>query len=316
MKRLLFLISTILFNVCYGQSDSTKTINLISYISKGETLNYSVTKTRIDSSSTKEPKTTEQSFNFKINVKDSTDSNYVISYYRTADIFANPKLLELSEEVQQQIINLSTVKFDYETNELGTYKQIYNEDELAEKIASDLKEVFGMFSETNSDENVQKLLNDFVGSIDPKSLIALYAQDIQALHYAFGASFNLQDTIPFEDEVIAPILNIPIKMKGILYCDEYDEENNFFSLTEEKYVEGNFMDKMLEFFKKYENKDKPIPEEEFKNMKMDIYFHNTYQYNSLYGVATYIELFKEISVDSKKESMKRIDIYEISLVEE
>lgn len=56
MKTRLFLIATILFNVCYGQSDSTKIVNLISYIAKGETLNYAVLKTRIDSSSTKEPK--------------------------------------------------------------------------------------------------------------------------------------------------------------------------------------------------------------------------------------------------------------------
>ncbi|WP_149913943.1 hypothetical protein [Sphingobacterium cavernae] len=316
MKRLLFLIATILINVCYGQSDSTKTINLISYISKGETLNYSVTKTRIDSSSTKDPKTTEAAFNFKITVKDSTDSNYVISYYRTADVFSNPKLIELPDEMQKKLIDLSTIKFDYETNELGTFKRILNEEQLADKIASDLKQIFEMFSKKKSDTNIQKFLEDFQGSIDPKSLITTYAQDIQALHYALGASFNLQDTIPFEEEIVAPILNAPITMNGILYCDEYEQENDFISIIQEKTVEGNFMEKVFDFFKKYENKEKPFNEQDFKDLQMDIYFHNTYQYNSVYGVATYIELYKEITADGKDESIKRIDIYEISLIEE
>lgn len=316
MKRLLLLITIFLFKVSYGQIDSTKTINLISYISKGETLNYSVLKTRIDSNSTKEPKTTEEAFNFKITVKDSTDSNYIISYYRTADVFANLKLLDLPEEMQQKIINLSTLKFDYETSELGTFKRILNEEELSEKIASDLKEIFEMLSAEKSDDNVQKFLEDFQGSIDPKALIAVYAQDILALHYALGLSFNIQDTIPFEEEIMAPILNVPININGILYCAEYDEENDYFSLIEEKTIEGNFIEKVFEFFKKYENKEKPINEEEFTDMQLDIYFHNTYQYNSLYGVATYIELYKEVTVDGKDESFKRIDIYEISLVEE
>lgn len=315
MKRLFPFLVAVLFNICYAQTDSSKVVNLISYISKGETLNYAVVKTRIDSSSTKEPKTVENNFNFKITVQDSTDTSYRIAYYRTIDIFSNPQLEKLPDNLKNTLQKMSTIKIDYETDELGSFKHVINEDVLVEKINSDMNELTTSFKSLNSNENIEKFMNDFMGSIDPKTLIGIYTQDIQALHTALGGSFSTQDTIEFEDEVIVPILNIPIKMKGILYCDEYDEENDFFSLTEEKYVEGNLVDKVFEFFKKYENKDKPIPEEEFRKMKMDIYFHNTYQYNSLYGVATYIELFKEITVDNKEESMKRIDIYEISLVE-
>ena len=313
MKRLFPLLVAILFNICYAQSDSNKVVNLISYISKGETLNYAVVKTRIDSSNTKEPKTTEHNFNFKITVKDSTDTSYIIAYYKTIDIFSNPQLEELPDELRKKMIELSSIKIDYETDELGKFKHILNEESLNEKIKLDLEEMKNISKSTL--QNADKFIDDFMGSFDSKTFINLYAQDIHALHSALGGSFSIQDTIEFEEEVMAPILNIPISMKGILYCDEYDEENDFFSLTEEKYVEGNLVDKMLDFFKKYENKDKPIPEEEFKNMKMDIYNHNIYQYNSLYGVATYVELFKEITVDSKTENLKRIDIYEISLVE-
>src|SRR5690606_25244853 len=316
MKRLLFLIATILINVCYGQSDSTKTINLISYISKGETLNYSVLKISIDSSSTKESKTTENSFNFKITVKDSTDSNYIISYYRTLDVFATPQLSNLEENIQQKLIELSTIKFDYETNELGAFKRIIDEDELSEKISYDFERLLNIISAETNDEKTLEFIKGFIGSIDPKSLITTYAQDIHALHYALGASLNLRDAIPFEDEIVAPILIAPISMNGILYCDEYYQENDFISIIQEMTVEGNFIEKVFDFFKKYENKEKPINEQEIKDLQMDIYFHNTYQYNSAYGVATYIELYKEITAEGKDESIKRIDIYEISLIEE
>lgn len=316
MKRLLSLITTILFNVCYGQSDSTKTINLISYISKGETLNYSVLKTSIDSSSTKESKTTENSFNFKITVKDSTDSNYIISYYRTLDVFATPQLSNLEENIQQKLIELSTIKFDYETNELGAFKRIIDEDELSEKISYDFERLLNILSAETNDEKTLEFIKGFIGSIDPKSLITTYAQDIHALHYALGASLNLRDTIPFEEEIVASILNAPITMNGILYCDEYDQENDFISIIQEKTVEGDFMKKMLEFVKKHNNTEESINEEEFINTPMNIYFHNTYQYNSVYGVATYVEIYREITVDRKDENMKKIDIYEISLIEE
>ena len=316
MKRLLFLIATILFNFCYAQTDSTKIVNLISYIPKGETLNYSVLKTSIDSSSTKEAKTTENSFNFKITVKDSTDSNYIISYYRNLDVFATPQLSNLEESIQQKFIELSTIQFDYETDELGIFKRIINEEILSEKISADFEALLNILSAETNDEKTIEFMKEFIGSIDPTTLISAYAQDVKALHFALGGSFNIQDTIPFEEEMIAPILNTPIALNGILYCDEYNEENNYFSLIEEKTIQGNFMEKVLEFFKKYENKEKPIDENELKGFNMDIYLHNTYQYNSLYGVATYIELYREVTVDGKGESFKRIDIYEISLVEE
>lgn len=316
MKRLLYLVFIAITNICYGQSDNAKTVDLICYLSKGETLNYSVVKTRIDSSSTKEPKTTEHNFNFKITVQDSTDSSYRIAYYRTADIFSNPQLDKLPDNLKTTLQKLSTIQIEYETDELGSFKHILDEELLIERINSDMNELSTVFKSFNSNENIEKIMNDLMGSIDPKTLIGFYAQDIHALHTALGGSFSTQDTIEFEEEVIAPILNFPIKMKGILYCDEYDKENNFFSLMEEKYVEGNFKEKMLDFIRKYETKENPINEEEFLNMEMDIYMHNTYQYNSLYGVPTYIELYREITGGNKDEYGKRIDIYEISLVEE
>lgn len=317
MKKLflIFALTAIFLNICYAQNDSTKTINLISYLSKGETLNYAVVKTRIDSSSTKEPKTTEQKFNFKITVQDSTDSSYRIAYYRTVDLFDSPQIDGLPNDIKQKFWNLSQIKIEYETDELGTFKHILNEAELTDKINSDLKNLSELFDTQSKDEKMKKFIEDFIASINPQSFIGVYAQDVHALHYALGNSFHLQDTIQFEEEVIAPILNVPITLKGILYCAEYDEENDYFSLVEEKTVEGNFMAKVIDFIKKHENKEKPMNEEELKNMKMDIYIHNTYQYNSLFGVATYIELFKEIIVEGKNDSTKRIDTYEISLVE-
>ena len=316
MKIFLLLFITLLFNFCYAQTDSTKTVNLISYISKGETFNYSVLKTRIDSSSSKEPNTTEQAFNFKITVKDSTDSNYIISYYRTLDVFATPQLSNLEENIQQKLIELSTIQFDYETDELGIFMRIRNEEKLSDKISSDFEGLLNILSAETHDEKTLEFMKEFIDSIDPTVLISVYVQDVKALHYALGASFNIQDTIPFEEEMLAPILNTPIALNGILYCDEYDEENNYVSLIEEKTIQGNFMEKVLEFFKKYENKENPIDENELKGVDMDVYFHNTYQYNSLYGVATFIKLYKEVTVDGKDESFKRIDIYEISLVED
>jgi len=73
------------------------------------------------------------------------------------------------------------------------------------------------------------------------------------------------------------------------------------------------MEKVGEFFKKFENKDNPIPIDEFKNM--DIYICNNYQYNSLYGVPVYIDLYKDITVTNDKEDVKRKERYIISIEE-
>ena len=186
MKRFIVLFAVLIFNICYGQNDSTKTVNLISYLPNGETLNYSVLKTTIDSNSTENNTTKEEAFNFKITVKDS-------------------QLDELPEDLREKMIKLSTIKFDYETDEWGTFKRIVNEDLLSGKISSDFQELLDMFKQENTDENVLKFMEDFIGAIDPNSLISLYSQDVHALHYALGASFNLRDTIPFEEEVIAPV---------------------------------------------------------------------------------------------------------------
>jgi len=295
--------------------DSSKVVSLISYLSKGETLNYSVVKTRIDSSSKTEPKITENRFNFKITVTDSTDTSYRFTYYRSIDLLNNEQLNNLPQETINKFIALSQQKIEYETDELGSFKRVINEDQILDKIKDNFDELKSIAQASGENEQQTNLLDDIIGSIDPKVMISLYSQDILALHFALGLSMDIKDTIAYEEEIIAPILNIPIKSQVIFYCDTYDEENDFISYIEEKVIEDDFMEKIIEFFQKHENTNNPIPVDEFKNMKMDIYIQNTYQYNSYFGVPIAIELYKEISVNAEAESLKRIEIYTISLEE-
>lgn len=103
--------------------------------------------------------------------------------------------------------------------------------------------------------------------------------------------------------------------QSIFYCDSYDEENDYISFVEEKVFEGNLMEKIVTFLQQFGNKDNSIPVEELKNLEMDIYIHNTYEYNARYGVPIAIELYKEIIMNTDVEQAKRIEIYTITLEE-
>ena len=297
------------------QQDSTQTVSLITYLANGESLNYAVVKTRIDSSNTKEPKTTENKFNFKITVTDSTDTSYRFVYYRSADFLTKDQFTDLPQEVAQKIMSLSQLKIEYETNEVGAFKQILNEDEILDKIKSDFDELRTLVQSPEGDDRLANIIDELIASMDPKMMISLYSQDILALHFALGLTFDLQDTIAYEEEIIAPFINVPIKTSGIFYCDEYDPENDYISFIEEKVIDGNFKEKIISFLQKYENKDNPIPVEEFKNMEMEIYVTNNYQYNSRFGVPVYVELYKVVTVDHKEESLKRIEQYTITIAD-
>lgn len=293
------------------QKDSSEIVSLITYLSKGESLKYNLVTTKIDSSATQETKRTEQRFNIKITVTDSTDSSYRLEYYRIPELMDEEKINNLPLEIQQRIHDLSRIKIEYETNEFGAYKRIINEDQIIDKIKSgfDFLKSIDPTSETND------IVNQLISSIDPKSIVSLYAQDILALHYALGLSFNIKDTIEFEEEIIAPILNAPIQSYGILYCDEYDPDNDYISFIEEKVIDENFMDTVIEFLQKYENKNNPIPVEELKKMDMDIYIINNYQYNSTYGIPLYVDLMKIVTGNNGEEQFKRVELSRISIDE-
>lgn len=316
MKWLILCILSLTLKTAFAiPQDSTKVVSLITYLSKGETLNYSILKTRIDSSDTKEPKTTENKFNIKINVTDSTDTSYRLTYYRAVDFLGDERFDQMPKEIFSKLMSLSELKIEYETNELGTFKYILNKEEVLDKVQHDIHELKKLALTTAENEKTHEMMNDFISSIDPNTLLSLYSQDILALHYALGLQYSLSDTLKFEEEIIAPILNIPIKSYGMFYCDEYDAENEYISFMEEKIIDDNFKEKMVEFFQKHENKENPIPVEEFKNMDMNIYISNNYQYNSVFGIPIYIELYKQVTIANEKENLKRIDLYTITLVE-
>ncbi len=303
----LFFLSTSFANT----QDSSKTVALITYLSKGESLNYAVTKTRIDSTGGKETKRTDAKFNFKITVVDSTDSSYIFSYYKTMNFLDNENLQRYPEELQKQLISLSQLKIDYETNEVGAFKKILNEEEIMDKYHKDLEEL----KQLSADEKIAEIFDGIISKIDPKTILSTYSQDILALHYALGLEFDIADTIELEEEIVAPLFNVPIQSYGIFYCDTYDPENDYISFSEEKVIDENFTEKIIDIMKKFENKDNPIPKEELLNMKMDLYLYNNYQYNTAYGVPIFIALNKVITVSNDKENLKRIEMYEISIEE-
>lgn len=295
--------------------DSTRLVSLITYLNKGETLNYSAVKTRIDSTGNKETKNIKNTFDIKLTVVDSTDSSYVFDFYKSSNVTDNPQIASLPIAQQQKIQALSQLTIKYETNEVGAFKRIINEEQILDKIKDSFNDVKSLVTSSSENEKAVEIFDQLLASTDPKTLLSLYAQDILALHYALGLEFNIQDTTEFEEEIIAPFLNIPIETYGIFYCDEYQADKNYISFIEEKVIADNFMEKVGEFLKKFENKNNPIPIDEFKNMDMNIYINNNYQYNSLYGVPVYIDMYKVISVTDKKEDQKRIEQYIISITE-
>ena len=295
------------------EQDSSKLVSLITYLNKGETLKYSAVKTQIDSSGNKETKNIKNTFNIKLTVVDSTDSSYVFDFYKSPSLDENPQIASLSIEQQQKLLTLAQVKIRYETNEVGAFKRIINEEQILDKINDSFTDLKSLITSSSEETLSADIFDQLQASTDPKSLLLLYAQDILALHFALGLEFNIQDTTEFEEEIIAPFMNIPIKTYGIFYCDEYHAENDYISFIEEKSIGDDFMEKVGEFFKKFENKDNPIPIDEFKNM--DIYICNNYQYNSLYGVPVYIDLYKDITVTNDKEDVKRKERYIISIEE-
>lgn len=317
MHKSLLIFFSLLFNFCYGQLgvDSTTRVNLITYLSKGDTLKYTVVKTVTDSSTTKEPSKSEVTFDFTITVRDSTDSSYIFSYSRKLESLM-PELMNLPIKLQKSLTALTDLQVDYETDEYGCFKAVLNTEQLTHKFEQQKSTVLELINQSDLQKDYIDKMEEVINSIEAESLISSYTQDILALHYALGSSFMISDTTAFDEDINIPIFDIPMSFSGIIYCDEYDSENSFISFIEEKKINGDFRKQMLGLLQSLSSDQVTAEtEEEIKKLDMDLYLINNYQYNTSYGVPLYISLNKVVYVNSELGKHKRIETYNISLIE-
>ncbi|HMR17797.1 MAG TPA: hypothetical protein PKA53_00735 [Sphingobacterium sp.] len=320
MKTVFLLFLVLGLNLLCGTRGNAQTtdsfkhdVPIVPCWAKGDTFDYDISKTRLDSSNTSVPKKSEQRFLARITIIDSTDSSYRLEYYRIADF--PPALLadSIPTDIRQKIQELAQIKITYETNETGIVSEILNQEDLQEKIDQDYHSLLELMNVEDRHPNLTAIIEDFMSSFSAETLINMYAQDIYALHYGLGYEWNTQDTIDFEEELLAPILNVPITANGIFYCNHYDAENNLISLREEKRIVGDYKQDILNFLQQYETETNPISREEFQKLDMNIHIQNTYAYNNRWGIPRLVELHKAINVSVGKEVLHRTEIYRIEL---
>lgn len=324
MMKWLLLVSIILTNstlfAFQNTTDSSSTFPLIAYWSKGDVINFTIQKTRIDSTANQKPKTVEQIFKSTITVLDSTADSYKLNYTRNIDFdFSTSMFKGLNKNLINEMKELSTINIQYLTDERGQFQEIINQNEILTKYKNSLNLILNQLSKSETNINEQKkikqVFSEITSKITEEQIINIYSEEIQLIHFPYGYEWNIKDTTYYEEELPIPIIDINLNANCAWYCAELALDSGYITFIDEKELDGDMIKYGISKFVKSiasnlgDNKLSQIPED----FNMSIYMKNVFTYDIHNGYPLAISNYKNIEAISDNKFTTRLEQLSIFL---
>lgn len=284
-----FLLYTLLLISSFSKAQYNKgenLVNVIPYWNKGAVYEYEVTETEYDFKryDTINRKTT--SYDLKLTIIDSTENSYTVEWKTKINMpTENPEIIKIIEE---HFKDLGDYKILYKTNELGAIQEITNQDEV-KKYYTRLMNI--ATKDLNLSENEKKLFFQFIDNDEYFDTFLL--QDLNQFHQFYSYQFTTTPIIN-EIEYTNPFTNTPIQLKQTYKLNQYDEEDETYSLRMDQYVDE---EKFLNDIKKIITKKK---DDTLKDMNVWVSLEQVL-HNS--GILLYSKNTKVVDVDGTSKSV-------------
>lgn len=194
---------------------------VVSYWTKGEVQNYTVTTDKFKLAGSDTTAREHMSYDVEVTVLDSTQNSYTVQW-----VYRNVKSNGTNNAAQKIVALSEGTKVIYKTDELGTFAEVVNWQEIRNTITAAAKELKKDF----------KHIPEMNGMID--QVIAMYTtkegitqggiKDIQQFHSFHGAKYILGEVLESKMQVANMFGGEPFNADVTVYLDEINEEDNNF----------------------------------------------------------------------------------------
>lgn len=307
MRCISIIIILLFFQNNFAQ-ESSDSIPIVAYWSKGDSFNYKITKTKKSWKKDSLSQNNSSSYWAEFKVIDSTENSYTISWeFKKA--FSDYKQDESTENILK---NFDFNKVVYKTDEFGALIEIMNWKEVAEMVEAVLDNTLS--KARNKFPEKEKELNDLKEMFTTEEAIeSLIFPELTYLHQMFGyllpvnGKFDYQDHYPslFSDELL--------RTNSSLYFYEIDPEAEYCVIVNENKVNRQDMQRELKkFFDGLNIEDST----EISEMNIDIQDFNVYKMYYYPGIVTKIETNRKAVTNLLDENYKTEESILIELQEE
>jgi len=216
MKSLFTVICAVLLaGLALPAVAQNHTVPFITYWKQGDSLRFEVTKLKTTQSEGEEEKREERTYNIVLYVAEETESSYLIDFYFEDEFMGIPFAKVATTIFFDDNFDL---KVQYKTTETGEYLELTE----YKNLQVFLRKMVDVAMENTSNEVAESM----------KALESLYSSkeviesrmlnEIQLIHYPFGAEFETGDTLYWEEEVPGLYGDGQISSLGKLYFTTVD----------------------------------------------------------------------------------------------
>lgn len=314
-------LNLLIFSCCvngFGQADSLS-IPFVAYWDVGDTYEYKITKIKKSFNKDKLVKTDSTTYFGAFSVIDSTTTEYLINWKYKMNFTNLP--LEFSELLNDNSIVLD---FKYKTDELGSFIELENWQEIADIIRNQTETEINKLPELQSNAlksiKTKAIESVYENILTKEGIEQLVLSELQLFHFPFGVEFNPSEPIVYEDEYANFIGDSPLKGQVEIKFTEVDYDNYFCVFTQEGEIYPEDTKRMLiDIFNKLFPDNMPELvgkkiEDEIKSWKYDITDNNIYAYFYYPGVPYYIETNRTVNIDTGDIQNKATETLRIELI--
>lgn len=254
MKNTLLLFLFLVAGLsAFAQIDrENESVQVISYWEKGDKQNYYITLEKLKIIDNDTISRELVSYDVEVSVLGATEDSYSIQWHYKNFETSNPNpLLKKIAEIPNDM------KVVFKTDELGTFIELENWEEIRDFNLKMITELKDMFKDT---PEVGNILNQVYASyLSKESIQATATKDIQQYHTFHGAAYSLGEVL--EGNILSPNAfgGKPFDTEVLVYLDEIDEEeDNYIMRASYEVNKEQLVEAVLNFAKEL-SKEGEIP---------------------------------------------------------
>lgn len=297
-----------------GQNDATG-IPFVAYWSIGDRYQFNIEKSQQQWKDGELSKNELSRYTATFHVVDSTATSYTVHWTYDTDVEND---YGIPSSIAKRFANYSKMEFQYRTDELGSFVELLNWEDVSVKM----KDLFTQMTEVISDgdpatrEKIQGNLEPLIPIFSSKEAIEqLVMKEVQLIHYPFGVEFSTTEPFEYDEQLPNLFGGDPIKGRSQVSIASVDREDMRCVLEHRMTIDPKETKKVImQAMSKMGADDKEM-QKEMARARFDISDNNSFDYLYGPGVPVAIVAHRETLITMGKMDGKRIDRTSIELVQ-
>ncbi len=317
MKTYYTLVLTLFAITLYAQDDNY-TLPFVAYWSKGDVKHYKITKIKRQYVADSLAKEEIDAYISRFEILDSTENSYSIEMTYEQELASST---ELSAELSEAFKEFEDLTIRYKTDELGAFQEVTNMVEI-QTMMNKIFDVLLSKIDTTEGLDIGKAIVPIRNAFTtPEGIEVLLLKEIVYFHFPFGAEYDIEAPIVYEDKLPNAFGGEPFKAIGSLSFENVDYDNYTCRFIHTLRIDPDaskdmiidLVGKIIAGMNYTAEKDREAQiqaiREEFADMKYDINDYNEFEYEYDPGWPILIKTKRTIQMRSL--SLNRVNTEEI-----